>query len=128
MKIFKLFLTMYSLLILYVTNILSANAMDAVCAWLPWCSESGTEKTSSLLWAEGNIGGTFLIDVIQTLLQYVSVVAVVALMLSWVLYLISGWEEEKVKKAKTWIIWALVWVLVSSSAWFMVDIVNNFSF
>jgi hypothetical protein len=42
------------------------------------------------------------------MLQYVSVVAVIALMLSGFLYLLSGGEEEKTKKAKNWIIWSLV--------------------
>jgi len=43
------------------------------------------------------------------------------------MYLISGGEEEKVKKAKTWIIWSLVGVFLSISAWGIIGILNEIS-
>jgi hypothetical protein len=63
--------------------------------------------------------------VIWELIKYVAVVAVLSVMISGVLYLVSGWEEEKVKKAKTWIIWSLVWVFLSVSAWWMINLLNT---
>jgi hypothetical protein len=63
--------------------------------------------------------------VIWELIKYVAVVAVLSVMISGVLYLVSGWEEEKVKKAKTWIIWSLVWVFLSVSAWGLINLLNN---
>jgi hypothetical protein len=47
-------------------------------------------------------------------------------MISGVMYILSGGEEEKVNKAKNWIIWSLVWVLISMSSWFLVSIINDF--
>jgi hypothetical protein len=47
-------------------------------------------------------------------------------MLAWIMYLVSGWEDEKVKKAKKWIIWSLIWVLISTSAWAIINLVNSF--
>jgi hypothetical protein len=49
-------------------------------------------------------------------------------MLSGFLYLLSGGEEEKTKKAKNWIIWSLVWVLVALSSNFLVTTIINFNF
>jgi hypothetical protein len=42
------------------------------------------------------------------LIQYVPVVAVVALTLSGIMYILSGGDDEKVKKAKNWITWSLI--------------------
>jgi hypothetical protein len=42
-----------------------------------------------------------------------------------VMYLISAWEDEKANKAKKWIIYSLVWVFVSSSAWWIINLINN---
>jgi hypothetical protein len=42
------------------------------------------------------------------MIKYTSVIAVIALMIAGIMYLISGGEEEKIKKAKRWIIWALI--------------------
>jgi hypothetical protein len=60
-------------------------------------------------------------------IKYVAVVAVITLMISGIMYLVSGWEEEKVKKAKTWIIWSLVWVFFSVSAWWIINVLNSLS-
>jgi len=62
---------------------------------------------------------------IETMIRYVAIIAVITLMVSWIMYLISGWEEEKVKKAKNWIMWSLAWVLVSISAMWIIQIINN---
>ncbi|USN58044.1 MAG: hypothetical protein H6767_06960 [Candidatus Peribacteria bacterium] len=59
------------------------------------------------------------------MIKYVAVAAVIALMLAGAMYLVSGGEEEKVKKAKTWVIWALAGVLISVSASLIINIVNN---
>lgn len=59
------------------------------------------------------------------MIKYTAVLAVVALMIAGIMYLVSGGEEERVKKAKKWIIWSLIGVLVSVSAWFIVNVINN---
>jgi len=44
------------------------------------------------------------------------------------LYLLSSGDEEKTKKAKNVIIWSLVGVFVSLSAYGIIEIINNFNF
>lgn len=87
------------------------------CKWLPGCSSATNygvvTKVSS--------------NLIAHLIQYVAVFAVMALVISWVKYLISWWDEAKVKDAKNWIIWSLVWVFLSISAWAIINIINEFT-
>ncbi len=63
---------------------------------------------------------------IGTGIKYVAVIAVLAVMYGGIMYLLSGWEEEKTKKAKTIIIWALAWVFISVLAWSAINVINNF--
>lgn len=60
------------------------------------------------------------------MIKYVAVIAVIAVMIGGIMYLLSSGEEEKTKKAKNIIIWALVGVLVSVLAWSVINILNNF--
>ena len=57
---------------------------------------------------------------IAEMIKYVAVLAVIALMISWVMYMFSDWEEEKTKKAKSWILWSLVAVILSISSYYIV--------
>lgn len=84
--------------------------------WLPW---DGIDA-SNVAW---KVWG----DLISLSIKYIAVIAVISLMISWILYLTSNWEEEQVKKAKNWIIWSLVWVFLSISAYSIINIVNNLS-
>ena len=92
-----------------------AAGPDIKCGWLPWCEDSWHEE-----WAINAI-----IHLIGEFIQYVAVFAVIVLMISGIMYLVSGWEEEKVKKAKTWIMWSLIGVVLSISAWTIINIINN---
>ena len=106
-----------------VTNTYATEAPSVNCIWLPWCedpdkanpSPADISRMNSLEWIS---------KIIWELIKYVSVVAVLSVMISWVLYMTSWGEEEKVKKAKTWIIWSLVWVLLSISAWWIISMLN----
>lgn len=87
------------------------------CGWLPWCKSSGTFSPEK-----------FLVKSIDIFIQIVAVLAVFALILSWIMYVISAWDEEKAKKAKTWILWSLVWVFVSFWSWWIISLLNNINF
>lgn len=69
----------------------------------------------------GVIGG-----VIATGIKYVAIIAVIAVMVGGIMYLLSSGQEEKTKKAKNIIIWALVWTFLSVWAWGLINIINNF--
>lgn len=120
-NIFLKILTIYFVLI---TNIY-ANWPKVVCNWLPWCStDSVWEDALDSVWEKGFFD--FIWKTISEWIKYVAVVAVISLMISWIMYLMSGWEEDKVKKAKSWIIWSLVWVFLSISAWAIINLLNQF--
>lgn len=104
----------------YQSVIFAGSPPDVVCDWLPGCSSGGA-------WQAGGAFFSFLWELISQTIQYVAVVAVIALMISGIMYLISGWEEEKVAKAKKMILWSLVWVLLSTSAWAIINLLNSFS-
>lgn len=101
-----------------------ASSPEVVCNWLPWCEWGATwEAIASLKdWDFFS----FLWNIISEWIKYVAVLAVISLIISWIFYLISMWEDEKVNKAKKMIIWSLVWVLLSTSAWAIINMLNNF--
>lgn len=92
------------------------NWPDINCSWLPWCK--GTWRKPE----------TFLVWVIESFIQITLALAVIALIFSGILYIISAWDEDKAKTAKRWIIWSLVWVFVSASSWGIIAFLNNAKF
>lgn len=112
-KIFFIFIGYFSFLETF------AAAPKINCEWLPWCNwgayNSDIEKST---W--------FIAKIIGLSIKYIAAIAVIYLMIAWIMYLLSWGDDEKVKKAKKSIIWALVWVFVSISAWAIIGIVNTF--
>jgi len=109
-------LSIISLLILGSLPTFAANP-PINCGNLPGCDGGWANETETF----GIIG-----SVIETWIQYVAVLAVLAIMFGWVMYLVSSGDEEKTKKAKNIIIWALVGVIISMSAYGLISIINNF--
>ena len=97
-------------LIIFISNIniLLAKWPFEIPEWLPasWWWDDVIEKVSS--------------NIIAEMIKYVAVLAVIALMISWVMYMFSDWEEEKTKKAKSWILWSLTAVVLSISSYYIV--------
>lgn len=122
--------------VVFATNMHSTFAEDCllwvICMWGGgWGSSSGPAVVCNGLpgcssWVTGKSFFGFLWNLISAGIKYVAVIAVIALIISGMMYLTSGWEDEKVKKAKKWIIWALVGVFVSTSAWAIINLVNSF--
>lgn len=136
--------------VLSASSALAWNAPRINCAWLPGCQseekmlpppENGdnpdggeNEKDDEKIWElwesieikdDNNPIIKTVAKITSTFLGYVSVIAVVCLMLSWAYYLFSGGEEEKTTKAKKWIIYSLVWIIVSLLAYRIVGIIDN---
>jgi len=57
-------------------------APEIKCDWLPGCKWTGGEDHTAT---------EFISHLIGLLIQYVAVIAVIALMISGIMYLISGW-------------------------------------
>ncbi|MFK7780618.1 MAG: hypothetical protein QM490_05815 [Candidatus Gracilibacteria bacterium] len=105
-------------------NIVSAAAPEVNCIGLPGCVDDD-KMTPSPANVSDNMGIEFITSIIGQVIQFVAVIAVIALILSGMLYLFSGGDEEKVKKAKSWIIWSLAGVVLSISAWGLVNILDK---
>lgn len=107
--------TILWMLMIFINNV-SAEVPEVPELWLPWDNKDISKITGDIWW-----------KLISTFIEYVAVIAVISLMLSWIMYLLANWEEEKTKKAKNWIIWSLAWVFLSISAWGIINIINNLS-
>jgi len=110
----------YIIILLFITNIFTANAASDPL-WLNWHGLPWDNKAAS------DIVGKVWWGFISEMIQYIAVIAVITLMISGIMYLLSGWQEEKVKKAKTWVISSLVGVFLSISAWTIIKILNQLS-
>lgn len=102
-----------------------ASWPGVVCNGLPGCKSNGVWEVDNSLTSESFF--SFLGNLISTSIEYVAVLSVLALVVAWIMYLTSSGEDEKVKKAKTAIIWSLVGVLVSTSAWAIINLLNSFN-
>lgn len=120
----KIFLMVILIFILSYFGIVSSAEPEINCVGLPWCVDTNIQKPGTPD-IENNIGVRFMSNIIWELIQIVAVFAVFALIFSWILYLLSSWEEEKANKAKKWIIWSLVWVLLSISSWWIINFLND---
>ncbi len=116
--------------IIFCLNIYSyASALNLPvnCAGLAWCDAQSISDPANWEVKEDKLFA-FAWTFISEWIKIVAVVAVVALMLAW-LNLVVGWwlswEEEKVSQAKKWVLWAMVWVILSVSAWFIINIINE---
>jgi hypothetical protein len=101
-----------------------AAAPEVNCIWLPGCVDSDIANPTP-----ANINNNLWIKVIANLIgqviQFVALFAVIALIISGIMYLVSWGDEEKAKKAKTWITWSLLWVIISVSAWGIINMLNK---
>lgn len=116
-----MFLIFLILLAFFVDNSFAFD-MPVKCEWLPWCNDWWDWMVH-----EGKIF-SFIWKVTSEFIKYIAIFSVVALMLAWINFIVWGWlswEEEKVSKAKSWVIWALVWVILSISAWGIINVLNN---
>lgn len=89
------------------------------CWALPGCDTEATSTWEAWVYE-------IIWNLIRLLIEYVAVIAVLAVMIGGIMYLLSWGDEEKTKKAKSVIIWALVGVLVSVFAWSIITVINNF--
>jgi len=92
-------------------------APDINCGNLPGCWDDASTE-GEIFWVIWNI--------ISLMIQYIAVLAVLAVMLWGIMYLVSAGDEEKTKRAKSVITWALVGVFLSVAAWSIIGILNNF--
>lgn len=122
-KTFKWLIAAFAFFVWSIHSVF-ADAPKINCYGLPGCVDDNAHLPSPAD-VEKNIFLDLMWNLISLLIQYVPVVAVVALTLSGIMYMLSGGDDEKVKKAKNWITWSLIWVIFSLSAWSIVNIINT---
>ena len=122
--IFVVFISFSNLIITVDAAESNSDQPKINCIWLPGCVDSDKTEPSAPS-KTNNLGITVINNVIWNLIQFVAVIAVISLILSGIMYLVSWGEEEKAKKAKSWIIWSLVWVFLSISAWGIIGLLNS---
>lgn len=92
--------------------------------WLPWF---WTNKT--ILWwlvtATTSNPHWFLTKWITEAIMFVWLFAVISLIIWWLMYITSLWDDGKAKKAKNIIIYSIAWVIVAMAAFAIIEIVNN---
>lgn len=105
------------------------SAPTVNCVGLPGCADTDKSKPKDYTPKElsQSVSMKWVSRLISQMIQYVAVIAVISLMGSGLLYILSWWEEEKIKKAKTWITWSLVGVFLSLMAWWIINILNTLS-
>ena len=89
--------------------------------WLPELVQYGSTGKGN----DDAVGG--IIKIIKLIIQYTAVIAVIAVIYWGIQYVLSFWADDKIKKAKWIIIYALVWVGLSIAAYTMVAIVASVS-
>lgn len=97
------------------------------CYGLPWCPD-GNKAVPSAPNVSDNSFTQAIVDTISFVMPYVAIFAIIAVMISWVMYLLSAGDEDKVNRAKKWIIWSLLWVLLSISSWYIISTLGQLSF
>jgi len=122
-KIYLIFISYFYTISVYATT----KAPKVNCYWLPWCPDNIIEtpwnpNIDNFNWIK------YIWNIIAEWIKYIWIIAVLVLMISWIYFLVSIWEEEKAKKAKKMITWSLVWVIVANWAWAIINLLNKFSF
>lgn len=122
----KIFLFLL-LLIPFSLNLIEASTAPSVnCIWLPGCLDDDMWNPKPVN-IENNVAWDFMVWVVKEFIKYIAVIAVISVMISWIMYLVSWGEEEKINRAKKWIIWSLVGVILSISAWGIINFINQLS-
>ena len=67
----------------------------------------------------------FLTKWIAEAIMFVWLLAIISLIIWWLMYITSLWDDAKAKKAKNIIIYSIAWVIVSMAAFAIIEMVNN---
>ncbi len=117
-------------LLFYINCVFAdVNKLKLPDVWLPDLSKKdevlwGFIKIETISWENAL---WFITAIVYEAIKYTWVLAIIALIIWWIFYIISFWEPEKTKKAKDIIIYSLVWVVLSISAYAIISIINNLS-
>ena len=85
-------------------------------AWInPWSREPKAE----IRWNEQDLAD-FIQDLIKWVLGFLAIIAVIIFIIAWFMIMTAWGDEDKVKKGKTWMINAIIWIVVIFLSWSVV--------
>lgn len=120
-KLEKIYLMIISFLFYLETY---ADIIKPDSYWLPWFWANKT-----ILWwlvtATTANPHWFLTKWIAETIMYVWLLAIISLIIGWLMYITSLWDDAKAKKAKNIIIYSIAWIIVAMSAFAVIEVVNN---
>ncbi len=53
-----------------------------------------------------------IMNLIAWILTFLGIIAVIIFIVAWFMIMTAGWDDDKVKKGKTWMINAIIWIVV----------------
>lgn len=69
---------------------------------------------TSLVW--------YILNIINWLNWFVAIIVILLIIFTWGKIMISKWDEEVIKKAKSSIIWIIIWMFILVTNWFILTI------
>jgi hypothetical protein len=112
------FLSLSSIVTFGASN---GNVTDPVTIWLPFEQYTSTDPS------DGGSITTAIAKSILAFIPYVLALAVLSLIGAGIYYLISWGNEEKVKTAKSTLLYTIIGVIIATSAYTIANIVNSLS-
>lgn len=99
------------------------------CPWDDCSLEKWVEYTKWVSWlVTDGTASAYIQKIIIYFLTFLKLVAVILIIYAWFNMLTSAWDEEKAKKSKTIIVFAIIWLLIIYLAWpitnFIIDILT----
>lgn len=137
MKKIALFLFMITILLFWY--IFDASALDII-SWdkttIPYCEywdDCSLKDWVEYAWDINTVVTTwtasaYIQKIVVYALTFLKLLAVLLIIYAWFNMLTSAWDEEKAKKSKTIIVFAIIWLLIIFLAWpitnFIIDILS----
>ena len=98
---------------------------------IPYCNDAG--ECWIIEWVDSiqNINAIettrtasqYIQDVIRFILWFLALIATIIIIYAWFNMLTSVWEEDKAKKSKQMIVYAILWLILIYFAWPLIDFV-----
>ena len=64
-----------------------------------------------LIWGQVGID-VMIMNIVAWILKFLFIIGVIIFIVAWLMIMTAGWDDDKVKKGKTWMINAIIWLFV----------------
>jgi len=135
-KLLILFISFFSLFSLWFLNQTDASIFWGTNVKIPYCEswdDCSLEEWVQYAWDISSVVTTwtasaYIQKIVVYILTFLKLLAVLLIIYAWFNMLTAAWDEEKAKKSKTIIVFAIIWLLIIFLAWpitnFVIDILS----